>query len=69
MSRDYLNDGEYSEFQVILDKEFEKAQKLDANECVKQTIKLVNELAKQLNDDDCYEVTSKLKDFFIWCQR
>ena len=40
MEKDYFNDGEFSEFQIILDDEFEKAQKLDANECVLKTIKL-----------------------------
>ena len=61
MEKDYFNDGEFSEFQIILDDEFEKAQKLDANECVLKTIKLINELAKQLNDDDCYEYTKRLR--------
>ena len=61
MEKDYFNDGEFSEFQIILDDEFEKAQKLDANECVLKTIKLINELAKQLNDDDCFEYTERLR--------
>ena len=61
MEKDYFNDGEFSEFQIILHDEFEKAQKLDANECVLKTIKLINEFAKQLNDDDCFEYTERIK--------
>ena len=61
---DYLNDGEYSEFQVILDDEFEKAQKLDVDKAFDETIKVIRKLARQLNDDDCYNYTEKMKKWF-----
>ena len=64
MSRDYLNDGEYSEFQVILDDEFEKAQKLDVDKAFDETLKVIRKLARQLNDDDCYNYTEKMKKWF-----
>tara|TARA_R100000808_G_scaffold6763_1_gene19857 strand:+ start:1717 stop:1926 length:210 start_codon:yes stop_codon:yes gene_type:complete len=62
--KDYLNDGEYSEFQVILDKEFEKAQKLDVDKAFDETLKVIRKLARQLNDDDCYNYTEKMKKWF-----
>ena len=61
---DYLNDGEYSEFQVILDDEFEKAQKLDVDKAFDETLKVIRKLARQLNDDDCYNYTEKMKKWF-----
>ena len=64
MSRDYLNDGEYSEFQVILDGEFEKAQKLDVDKAFDETLKVIRRLARQLNDDDCYKYHEQMKKWF-----
>ena len=64
MSRDYLNDGEYSEFQVILDGEFEKAQKLDVDKAFDETLKVIRKFARQLNDDDCYEYHEQMKKWF-----
>ena len=64
MSRDYLNNEEYSEFQVILDEEFEKAQKLDVDKAFDETLKVIRKLARQLNDDDCYNYTEKMKKWF-----
>tara|TARA_R100000781_G_C3973439_1_gene90979 strand:- start:229 stop:438 length:210 start_codon:yes stop_codon:yes gene_type:complete len=61
---DYLNDGEYSEFQVILDDEFEKAQKLDVDKAFDETLKVIRKFARQLNDDDCYNYTEKMKKWF-----
>ena len=61
---DYLNDAEYSEFQVILDEEFEKAQKLDVDKAFDETLKVIRKLARQLNDDDCYNYTEKMKKWF-----
>ena len=64
MSRDYLNNEEYSEFQVILDEEFEKAQKLDVDKAFDETLKVIRKLDRQLNDDDCYNYTEKMKKWF-----
>ena len=61
---DYLNSEEYSEFQVILDDEFEKAQKLDVDKAFDETLKVIRKLARQLNDDDCYNYTEKMKKWF-----
>ena len=64
MRKDYLNNAEYSEFQVILDEEFEKAQKLDVDKAFDETLKVIRKLARQLNDDDCYNYTEKMKKWF-----
>ena len=64
MRKDYLNNVEYSEFQVILDEEFEKAQKLDVDKAFDETLKVIRKLARQLNDDDCYNYTEKMKKWF-----
>ena len=61
---DYLNSEEYSEFQVILDDEFEKAQKLDVDKAFDETLKIIRKLARQLNDDDCYEYHEQMKKWF-----
>ena len=59
--KDYMNDPKYSEFQNIIDEEFIKAQKVNASDCVLKTIVFINKLAKQLNDDDCFEYTERIK--------
>ena len=64
MRKDYLNNVEYSEFQVILDEEFEKAQKLDVDKAFDETLKVIRKFARQLNDDDCYNYTEKMKKWF-----
>ena len=64
MSRDYLNNEEYSEFQNILDEEFIKAHKVNANDCVLKTIVFINQLAKKLNDDECFEYHEQMKKWF-----
>ena len=58
--RDYMNNPEFAEFQSILDSEFEKAQKLDVNKAFDETLKVVREFARQLDDDDCYKYTQIL---------
>ena len=67
--RDYMNNPEFAEFQNVVDEAFKELNKKTPSDCVLETIVFINKLARKLNDDDCYEVTSKLKDFFIWCQR
>ena len=64
MRKDYLNNVEYSEFQVILDEEFEKAQKLDVDKAFDETLKVIRKLARQLNDDDCYKYHEQMKKWF-----
>ena len=64
MRKDYLNNAEYSEFQVILDEEFEKAQKLDVDKAFDETLKVIRKLARQLNDDDCYKYHEQMKKWF-----
>ena len=62
--RDYMNDPRYSEYQSILDSEFEKAQKLDVDKAFDETLKVIREFARQLDDDDCYKYTQKMKKWF-----
>ena len=62
--RDYINDPRYSEYQSILDSEFEKAQKLDVDKAFDETIKVIRGFARQLNDADCYNYTQKMKKWF-----
>ena len=64
MRKDYLNNVEYSEFQVILDEEFEKAQKLDVDKAFDETLKVIRKLARQLSDDDCYKYHEQMKKWF-----
>ena len=64
MRKDYLNNAEYSEFQVILDEEFEKAQKLDVDKAFDETLKVIRKLARLLNDDDCYKYHEQMKKWF-----
>ena len=64
MEKDYFNDGKFSEFQVILDGEFEKSQKLDVDKAFDETLKVIRKLARQLNDDDCYEYHEQMKKWF-----
>ena len=65
MSNKILNDPEFSEIINQSEEEVERSKEQIYLDIVASVRK---ELWK-LNDDDCYEVTSKLKDFFIWCQR
>ena len=65
MNNKILNDPEFSEIINQSEEEVERGKEqiyLDIVESVRKEL-------RKLNDDDCYEVTSKLKDFFIWCQR
>ena len=65
MKTDYLNDPEFSEIIEESEEEVERSKEriyLNIVESIRREL-------RKLNDDDCYEVTSKLKDFFIWCQR
>ena len=64
MEKDYFNDGKFSEFQVILDGEFEKSQKLDVDKAFDETLKVIRKLARQLNDDDCYKYHEQMKKWF-----
>tara|TARA_Y100001963_G_C6636960_1_gene379024 strand:+ start:478 stop:684 length:207 start_codon:yes stop_codon:yes gene_type:complete len=59
--KDYMNNPKYSEFQVILDEEFEKANRKSVDDCFEETLDLIRGLARTLNDDDCYKYTEKLK--------
>ena len=61
--KDYMNDPNYSEFQVILDDEFAKSQS-SIEECFKVTLKVIRKCARNLNDDDCYKYTEKLKKWY-----
>ena len=65
MSNKILNDPEFSE---IINQSEEEVERSKEQIYLDIVASLRKELRK-LNDDDCYEVTSKLKDFFIWCQR
>ena len=62
--RDYMNNPEFAEFQSILDSEFEKAQRLDVDKAFDETLKVIRKLARQLNDDDCYEYHEQMKKWF-----
>tara|TARA_R110002020_G_scaffold429292_1_gene638811 strand:- start:139 stop:372 length:234 start_codon:yes stop_codon:yes gene_type:complete len=62
--RDYMNNAEFSEFQNIVDEEFEKANKCTPSDCVLETIVLINKLARKLNDDECYEYHEQMKKWF-----
>ena len=63
-NHDYMNDPEYSEFQNIVDEEFIKANKLNANDCVLKTILFVRKLAKKLNDEENHEFTERMKKWY-----
>ena len=60
-----LNNPEYAE--II--EESEKELKVDIDKMFLDIIGSYRKEIRNLNDDDCYELTSKLKDWFIWCQR
>jgi len=64
MSKDYLNNEEFSEYQVILDEEFEKANKLQVEDCFAQTLKLIRKFSKKLSDDDCYKYHKQMKSWY-----
>ena len=61
--KDYMNDPKYSEFQVIINEEFAKSQS-SIEECFDATLKVIRKCARNLNDDDCYKYTEKLKKWF-----
>ena len=65
MSNAMLNNPEFSE--II--EESEKELKTDVDKMFLDIIGSYRKEIRNLNDDDCYELTSKLKDWFIWCQR
>ena len=60
-----LNNPEFAE--II--EESEKELKVDIDKMFLDIIGSYRKEIRNLNDDDCYELTSKLKDWFIWCQR
>ena len=62
--KDYMNSEEFSEFQIILDEEFEKAQKLDVSDCVDKTLKVIRKLAKNLSENDCYDYHDRMRKWF-----
>ena len=65
MKTDYLNDPEFSEIIEESEEEVERSKEriyLNIVESIRREL-------RKLNDDDCYEITSKLKNWFIWCQR
>ncbi len=65
MSNKMLNNPEFAE--II--EESEKELKVDIDKMFLDIIGSYRKEIRNLNDDDCYELTSKLKDWFIWCQR
>ena len=65
MSNKMLNDPEFSEIINQSEEEVERSK----DQIYLDIVASVRKELRKLNDDDCYEVTSKLKDFFIWCQR
>ena len=65
MSNKMLNNPEFAE--II--EESEKELKADIDKMFLDIIGSYRKEIRNLNDDDCYELTSKLKDWFIWCQR
>ena len=65
MSNKILNDPEFSEIINQSEEEVERSK----DQIYLDIVASVRKELRKLNDDDCYEVTSKLKDFFIWCQR
>ena len=65
MSNKMLNNPEFAE--II--EESEKELKVDIDKMFLDIISSYRKEIRNLNDDDCYELTSKLKDWFIWCQR
>tara|TARA_R110002110_G_scaffold197833_1_gene407956 strand:+ start:106 stop:312 length:207 start_codon:yes stop_codon:yes gene_type:complete len=62
--KDYMNDPKYSEYQVILEEQFQQAEKFNVDDCIMKTLEFVRKQAKQLNDDDCYEYTQRMKKWF-----
>ena len=65
MSNKMLNDPEFAEIINQSEEEVERSKE----QIYLDIVASVRKELRKLNDDDCYEVTSKLKDFFIWCQR
>ena len=65
MSNKMLNNPEFAE--II--EESEKELKVDIDKMFLDIIGSYRKEIRNLNDDDCYELTSKLKDWYIWCQR
>ena len=65
MNNKILNDPEFSE--II--NESEKELKVDIDNMFLDIIGSYREELRNLNDDDCYELTLKLKNWFIKCQR
>jgi hypothetical protein len=61
--KDYMNDPNYSEFQIILDEEFAKSQS-SIEECFEVTLKVIRKCSRSLNDDDCFKYTEKLRKWF-----
>ena len=62
--KDYMNDPRHSEYQKIVDEAFIEQQRLTASDCVLKTIVFINELAKKLNDDECYKYTQQMKKWY-----
>ena len=64
MSKDYLNNEEYSEFQNVLDEEFIKANKLNVEDYVAKAIKFLRKTSKKLNEEECYEFNERMKKWY-----
>ena len=64
MSKDCYNNEEFSEYQIILDEEFEKANKLQVDDCVTQTLKLIRKFSKKLSDNDSYKYHELMKSWY-----
>ena len=62
--KDYANDPKYSEYQNIIDEEFIKAQKLNANDCTQKAIIFIQELARKLNDEECHKFHEQMKKWY-----
>ena len=65
MSNKMLNDPEFAE--II--EESEKELETDVDKMFLDMIGFYRKEIRNLNTDDCHELTSKLKNWFIWCQR
>ena len=60
----FKDDEEFSEYQIILDEEFEKANKKSVEDCIEDTLDLIRGLSKILSEDDCYKYNEKMKSWY-----
>ena len=67
MSNEMLNKPEFSD---MIEEESEKLEKNVDQMFLDMIGMFRTELRRlDLNTDDCHELTTKLKEWFIWCQR